>query len=470
MCMSFPASVGCALIGLILSGTGWPLHAAPGQNRASPSRPIGVTTKHALGNAITDVDQSLLSAVRTAAHSPPVASRDIGMVGIAMYDAVNAAAGIVYQPYSYSGGAVPLASADAAAYYAGYSMLKSLFPAQKSTLQFDQDAAINNLRLSGVTLSISRKLGISIATNFFNARANDGSASAQTPYTPGNQPGNYQFTNPTQTTVVQPNWGEVTPFAITSVISLAPLPLWGPGTSYPTEAAYLTSHEYLRDLDFVRRHGCSNCGQSQDELNLTAFWADTNGNANFGSTATPPGHWVEITDTVATNSGLNLLQTARLRAMVGAALADAAIVAWWVKNDSDFWRPDTAIHATGWGRGRDPTWEPLWPDPPFQSYISGHSTFSMAAASVLTNFFATDNVSFCAKADPNAHDADNNPFAETRCFTNFMDAALEAGDSRVLGGIHFPADNVQGLETGEKIAHQVALNLFGSMLNPVSRR
>ena len=28
-----------------------------------------------------------------------------------------------------------------------------------------------------------------------------GSATAQTPYTPGNQPGNYQFTNPTQTTV-----------------------------------------------------------------------------------------------------------------------------------------------------------------------------------------------------------------------------------------------------------------------------
>jgi hypothetical protein len=42
------------------------------------------------------------------------------MVGIAMYDAVNAATGLVYGPYSYSGGAVPLASAAAAAYYAGY--------------------------------------------------------------------------------------------------------------------------------------------------------------------------------------------------------------------------------------------------------------------------------------------------------------------------------------------------------------
>jgi hypothetical protein len=69
-----------------------------------------------------------------------------------------------------------------------------------------------------------------IATNFFNGRANDGSATAQTPYTPGNQPGNYQFTNPAQTTVVQPGWGKVTPFAITSVDSVEPPPLWGPGS------------------------------------------------------------------------------------------------------------------------------------------------------------------------------------------------------------------------------------------------
>jgi hypothetical protein len=463
------------LIAVILSVTGWPLQAASGQNRASPIGPLcsylgSPTAKRAPGNAITDVDQSLLSAIRTAAPSPPVASRDIAMVGIAMYDAVNAATGLIYEPYSYSGGAVPLASADAAAYYAGYSMLKSLFPAQRSSLQLQQDSAINNLRLSRITLTISQKLGTSIATNFFNARANDGSATAQTPYTPGSQPGNYQFTNPTQTTVVQPSWGDVTPFVIRSVASVVPPPLWGLGTPYPTEAAYLASPQYLSDLDFVKRRGCNDCGQTQDELDLSAFWADTNGNANFGSTGTPPGHWVDIMDTVVTSVGLSLLQTARLGAMVGAALADAGIVAWWVKNDSDFWRPDTAIHFTGLGGGGDPAWEPLWPDPPFQSYISGHSTFSMAAATMLTNFFATENVSFCTNADPNAHDADNNPFAETRCFTSFIDAAFEAGGSRILGGIHFSIDNFQGVATGEKIAHQVALNAFSPVRKPLARR
>src|SRR5205823_10462573 len=86
-------------------------------------------------NAITDVDQSLLAAIRVGAPPPPVAARDIAMVGIAMYDAVNAATGLTYRPYSYSGGAVSGASADAAAYAAGYTVLERLFPTQSFSLQ-----------------------------------------------------------------------------------------------------------------------------------------------------------------------------------------------------------------------------------------------------------------------------------------------------------------------------------------------
>jgi hypothetical protein len=94
-------------------------------------------------NAITEVDQSLLAAIRIGAPPPPVAARDIAMVGIAMFDAVNAATGLHYQPYSYSGGPVAGASADAAAYAAGYTMLESLFPAQTSSLQSVAASGIN---------------------------------------------------------------------------------------------------------------------------------------------------------------------------------------------------------------------------------------------------------------------------------------------------------------------------------------
>ena len=60
----------------------------------------------AQGNAITEVDQSLLAAIRIAAPPPPVSARDIALVGIAAYDAVNAATGLNYRAYSYAGGAV----------------------------------------------------------------------------------------------------------------------------------------------------------------------------------------------------------------------------------------------------------------------------------------------------------------------------------------------------------------------------
>lgn len=137
----------------------------------------------------------------------------------------------------------------------------------------------------------------------------------------------------------------------------------------------------------------------------------------------------------------------------------------------NFWRPDTAMHFAGLGGDNDPAWQPLWPDPAFQSYISGHSTFSMAAATVLADFFGTDAISFCSSADPNAHDADNNPLtgaAAERCFSTFTDAAAEAGDSRLIGGIHFPTDNVQGLITGEKIGNEIMASALTAVPEPSS--
>ena len=93
---------------------------------------------------------------------------------------------------------------------------------------------------------------------------------------------------------------------------------------------------------------------------------------------------------------------------------------------------------------------------------------AIAAAATLADFFGTDNISFCSTADPNAHDATNQAFAETRCFTSFAAAADEAGDSRIIGGIYFPFDNSEGLATGEAIADQVVANAFAAVPEPSS--
>jgi hypothetical protein len=91
--------------------------------------------------------------------------------------------------------------------------------------------------------------------------------------------------------------------------------------------------------------------------------------------------------------------------------------------------------------------------PPFPSYTSGHSTFSAAAATVLAGFFGTDGVRFTATSEgvPGV----------SRSFAGFWDAAWEAGQSRIYGGIHWQFDNAEGLTCGRKVGRYVVENVLG---------
>jgi hypothetical protein len=60
------------------------------------------------------------------------------------------------------------------------------------------------------------------------------------------------------------------------------------------------------------------------------------------------------------------------------------------------------------------------------------------------------------------------PFTDTgdkgtftqRSFTNFQQAADEAGLSRIYGGIHYSFDNVAGLSTGRALGQFVVTNFL----------
>ena len=110
----------------------------------------------------------------------------------------------------------------------------------------------------------------------------------------------------------------------------------------------------------------------------------------------------------------------------------------------NFWRPVTAIRA-GDTDGNpatdpDPTWMSLIVTPPFPDYISGHSTFSGAAATVLSLFYGTPRVPFSTTSDalPNV----------VRDFRGFLQVAREAALSRMYGGIHYRFANDDGLAVG----------------------
>ena len=96
--------------------------------------------------------------------------------------------------------------------------------------------------------------------------------------------------------------------------------------------------------------------------------------------------------------------------------------------------------------------------PPFPSYTSGHSTFSGAAASVLTALYG-DHVAFGSREDGHVG-LTQRPLGSimTRHFESFWEAAEEAGLSRIYGGIHFAFDNTAGLAAGSAIGSDVVAN------------
>jgi len=159
--------------------------------------------------------------------------------------------------------------------------------------------------------------------------------------------------------------------------------------------------------------------------------------------------WNEIAQKAAAGHHLNLLDSARLFALLNISLADTAISFFDAKYTFNFWRPVTAIRLAGEDKDPriqpDPTWLPLStktaPDP---SYPGAHSATSFAGAKVLRAYFG-DRFTFdiTSEALPGV----------TRHFKSFSAAAEEAGLSRIYGGRNAPRlSEEQGGDSSLKFA------------------
>jgi membrane-associated phospholipid phosphatase len=108
----------------------------------------------------------------------------------------------------------------------------------------------------------------------------------------------------------------------------------------------------------------------------------------------------------------------------------------------------TWILGTGWV----PYQLPTFVTPSFQGYISGHSTFSRAAAEVLTGitgnaYFPGGLAEWTVKAGSLKIDAGPSTDIVLQWGT-YYDAADQAGQSRLYGGIHVQADDFTGRVVG----------------------
>src|SRR5262249_54026772 len=122
----------------------------------------------------------------------------------------------------------------------------------------------------------------------------------------------------------------------------------------------------------------------------------------------------------------------------------------------NFWRPVTAIRAADTDGNpatvADPTWTPLVATPAHPSYSSGHSTFGAAAATALAGFFGTDDIAFTSTTTDLP--------GVTRSFASFSAAATENARSRLLAGIHWTFDNLDGLSAGRALGEHVVTNFL----------
>jgi membrane-associated phospholipid phosphatase len=391
----------------------------------------------ASADVVTDWNTAALDAIRSSGTPPPIASRALAILHVSIYDAINGISR-TYEPYAVSIATPASASEEAAASAAAHSVLVVLFPA--STGEFDELHATTLAaipdgphKVHGVTW------GESVAAQILALRAQDGSEqTVQPPNFNLNVPGLWQPTPPGFVPYLLPQWGFVAPFAMPKSDAFRPL---GPPD--------LESARFLEDLNEVQAIGAASGSTRTPEQSLIAlFWADGAG------TETPPGHWNSIAQEIAGNTGNTIDDNARLFALLNIAMADAAICAWDAKYTFDFWRPVTAIRLLG----SDQTWSSFIVTPPFPDYVSGHSTFSGAAATVIAMFYGTDDLPFETGSDfvPGV----------TREFASVSAAASEAAASRVYGGIHFRSASEDGLLAGIAIGEWA----FTHYMRPVGKR
>ncbi|MGZ3949897.1 MAG: phosphatase PAP2 family protein [Flavisolibacter sp.] len=145
---------------------------------------------------------------------------------------------------------------------------------------------------------------------------------------------------------------------------------------------------------------------------IVDFWADG------VATTTPPGHWDDIAATDFLKQNFSEVRWARNMALLNMAMMDAAIVCWDAKFTYYNPRPSQV----------NPEIKTLTGLPNFPSYVSGHSTFSAAAATILGHIIPSRA-------------------------SDYMNMANEAKLSRLYGAIHFRSDIEVGFTAGAKVGN-----------------
>ncbi len=229
------------------------------------------------------------------------------------------------------------------------------------------------------------------------------------------------------------HYSDVVPFALTDSRQFSPAP-----------PPPLTSAQYAADFNEVKAVGrVDSTSRTADQTLVAHLWAAVGTPTSFLAI------YNNVAGDVALAFGIDMVQTARLFALLNVAIHDALQTSFTSKFDYGLWRPVTAIPRADEDDNLftepDADWLPLLVTPPYPTYAGNAATIGAACATVLARVFGTNVVAFDAHWEGTP--------GWTRSYPSFWAIADEQAQSRIYGGIHFRFDSIAGQEIGTSVGN-----------------
>ena len=394
---------------------------------------VGAPTS-ASANVITDWDEKAIAVVfptGPVAVSQQVytAQRMMGMVHVAMFDAVNSIERR-YRPYLVQLPADPATSKEAAAAAAAATVLATVDEKTASEMKVALATYLASIP-DGAAKADGIKLGEAVAAKVLEARANDGHDAADD-YRPRTTPGVYV---PTPITAAS-KWGNVKPFAMATPSQFRP----GPPIS-------LESTEWATDYNEIKDYGGKTSAKRSPQQTETArFWLMVG----------PPAYHPFVRQLV-TAKQMSVGDSARLMALAAVGLNEALIAVFDAKYHYNFWRPITSIRNgdidSNPATDREATWQPIDNTPMHPEYPCAHCILSGSVSGVIKAALGTEDIpeiAITSQAAPGV----------THRFTNLTAFTDEVSNGRIWAGFHYRFSTRVGTDMGHQIGEYVVKNVM----------
>ena len=424
--MRIRSTLGLLGLALLICSCGRP---AP-DGAAAPSSEV-VTSWNARILAIAESEDGFLTlkGVRTAA-----------MAHLAMHDVLTAIEGR-YPAYAWSGPAEEIEPVVAVS-EAAYGVTIAQYPDLAEQLSEERSLWASRADEGGASAAAGSAAAQAVLTKREGDAWDEEPGYEWHPMAPGVYAEFNEHSGTPEGFVFGSGWAAAAPFAMEE-----------PGQFRSPAPPEIDSPEYAQAFNEVKELGSADSEtRTADQTHLAMWWKEFVEKSHN-----------RLARELVEEEGLDLWESARLFALLNAAIFDGYVASFDAKFHHNHWRPYTAIRWASNDGNPDTEEDPAWTNLhdhtyAFPSYPSAHGTVCAAAMTVMGDVFGQSY-----PFDMTIREVDSQgPFSDkmvmeppTRSFASFREAAEECSLSRVYLGIHFRYDSEAGTALGSDVGRWV---------------